>query len=294
MAAKKDVSRPERVILLIAGESGSGKSFWIANLKNALIFDTDVGGGLSYADARIRRNGSERIEVGSYLEVIAELTERRKAKKLDGITTLAIDHLSTLQQDAVLRHNPTFQEGTFGKEHDRANKEWRKIRDLVRFGDFNLVCTSHMKTKYENKQAIGVVADASKNVEGDFHVVLQLIKGASAPTVANPSTARVLKWRRDPEDERGLVPPTINFTMEEFLKVHGYQMDGKREEIPMASAEQVSELNRLLEIVKLPEGTVEAWLRKAKVEALDELSSEIITKCLDHVRKIVAAPKSAA
>jgi ABC-type dipeptide/oligopeptide/nickel transport system ATPase component len=290
MAAKKVEPGPERVILLIAGESGSGKSFWVANLKNALIFDTDIGGGLSYADARIRRNGSERIEVGSYLDVIKELTDRRKSRALDNITTLAIDHLSTLQQEAVLRHNPTFEENTFGKEHDRANKEWRKIRDLVRFGDFNLVCTAHMKAKYENKKQVGMITDASKNVEGDFHIVLQTLKGSSAPTTENPPKARVLKWRRDPDDERGLVPPEFVFTMAEFLRLHGVSMEGRRMEIATATEEQVAELNRLLEVVKLPEGTKESWLRKAKAESFDDFSEDVIVKCLEHVRNLVASP----
>lgn len=282
MAKKAEGS--ERVILLIAGESGSGKSLWIANLKNALIFDTDIGGGLSYADARIKRNSSERIEVGSYLEIIDEIARRRRGGKLESITTLAIDHLTTLQQESVIRHNPSSADD-FGKSYDKATREWRKIRELVRNMDFNLICTAHLKSKYEKKEVIGITTDASKNIEADMSMVVYLQKG---PTY--PSVARVAKWRRDPEDERGPVPQTFPWTMEDFLKIHGRSMDGARHEIAMAKPEQVAEIKRLLGIVKLPDDWETRALTKAKVESWDEMPEETIVKCLEYIQKSVAAP----
>lgn len=288
MAKKADTGpgpRPERVILLVAGPSGSGKSFFVANLCKALIFDTDLGGGLAYADERIKRNGSERIEVGSYVEVIEELQKRRG--KMSNVTTLALDHLSTLHSEAVIRHNPLFREDTFGREHDRAKKEWQKVRDIVRFGDFNLVATAHLKNEYRNKKVVGDTEDASKNIGGDFHIRLHL---ESAIPGTYPAQANVMKWRRDPEDSRGQVPPSFAFTMENFLKIHGFSMEGTRHEVAMANPEQVAELERLIEIVKLPEGTTEKWLTKAKAESWSELSEETIAKCIDHLRSLVAQP----
>lgn len=268
--------KPERVILLIAGESGSGKSFFVANLKNALIFDTDIGGGLSYADARIARNGSERIEVGSYLDVEAEL--RRRWRELGDFTTIAIDHLSTLQQEAVNRHNPNLAEGTFGREYDRANKEWRRIRDMARRGDFHLVCTSHMKTRYENNKASGVAPDASKNIEGDFSMVLYVRKGSGYP-----SQAHVQKWRRDPEDARGRIPATIPLTVEKFVEAHGHPFEGARQEVPMATANQIAEIKLLIDVVKLPEGEIERWFAKAKADSWEEFTAADLQKCIDHL-----------
>lgn len=270
-------AKPERVIALMGGESATGKSFWIANLKRALIFDTDIGGGLSYLDARIERNESERIEVGSYVEIMDHIRTRRNDGRLKNYVTVAIDHLTTLHQEAVLRYNPNAAED-FGKSYEKANREWRKIRETVRVGDFNLVCTSHMKSKYENQKVVGITTDASKNINADFTMVLYLMR---QPSGAYPSTARVEKWRRDPEDTRGAVPTTFPFTMEKFVEMHGFPMEGEREEVELASDGQVKELERLIELVKLPEGTTEKWLTKAKVESWAEMSSETIQKCID-------------
>jgi len=281
-----EAPKAERVVALIGGESGSGKSFFVANLRNALIFDTDVGGGLSYADARIKANGSERIEVGSYLEILTELEKRRKDKTLDGITTLAIDHLSTLQQEATIRHNPKM-EADYGKAGNKGAGEWRKIRDMVRLGEFNLICTSHLKAVWANNAPTNSFApDASKNIEGDMMIVLYLKKpllGRVSRT--NLSTAMVMKWRRDPDDARPEIPDSFPFTIEELVRLHGFNLDGARHAIPMATEEQVAELVRLLGIVKLEEGTEEAWKKKAKVETWDEMTEAQIVACINYLTK---------
>lgn len=281
MAKKAEFA--ERVIALLAGDSSTGKSFFIANLKNALIFDTDLGGGLSYADRMIRANGSERIEVGSYLEVMEEVAKRRRQGKLKDITTLAIDHLTTLQQESINRHNPGAVDD-FGRSYDKATREWRKIRELVRLGDFNLFCTAHMKSKYEKKEVVGLTTDASKNIEADFSIVLYLRHGNGYP-----SSAYVHKWRRLPDDPRGVIVrgDTFPFTMDDFISRHGCGLDGKRVEIVMATPEQAAEVDRLLQVVKLPEGTVQKWLAKAKAESWLDFTKDDLAKCLDYLKGLV-------
>lgn len=290
MAKAKTPDKAERVIALIGGESGAGKSFFIANLKNALIFDTDIGGGLTYAKERIERNGSQLIQVGSYLEVMEYI--RKNRSKLNEYTTLAIDHLSTLQQEAVLRHNPAMDRD-FGSSADKGAKEWRKIRELIRNMDFNLICTAHVKGKWEKEKVVGITTDASKNIEGDFTIVLYLTK-VGKPTKANPSMANVQKWRRDPEDVRGEVPETFPFTMDKFLEIHGFGMDGKREETPMATPEQIAEANRLLSVVKLPDGALEKWLSKAKADTIADATEEAVLKLIAYLHGLMKQPELGA
>lgn len=288
MSAKKTPPvKPERLIVLIAGESGTGKSFWVANLKNALIFDTDLGGGLAYLDARIARNGSERIEVGSYPEVMAAIEQRRKTGELRKYNWIGIDHLTTLQQEAVLRHNPTGGED-YGKSYDRATREWRKIRQLVRVGDFNLVCTAHLKSKYEKQQVVGITADASKNIGADMMIVLHLKR---RPDGAYPSTAHVEKWRRDPDDPRGQVPSTFPFTLEKVIEMHGQPLDAERAEVPMATADQVAAIRDLVSVVKIDEAVVERWFKKAGAEDWDDFTRDDLAKCIAHVQSLLPKPK---
>lgn len=273
----------ERIIALIAGESGCGKSFFVANVRDALIFDTDIGGGLTYADERIKRNGSERIEAGSYDEVLSELKDRQKRGVLKSIKTLAIDHVSALHQGSTLRHNPSM-ERDFGRASDLATREWRKIREFCRTQDFNLIATAHTKAKWENEKSVGTMADGAKNLEGDMSIVLQIRRAAQYP-----STAWVQKWRRDPEDPRGLIPPTFPFTMEHFENLAGPGLTAPREPAKLATADQVKRITELLTIAKLEEGTEAKWFKKAGVESFAEMLEADLGKCIAHVEKLLQA-----
>jgi hypothetical protein len=269
---------PERIIALIVGESGVGKSFLVACLRNALIYDTDIGGGLSYADARILRNNSERIPTGSYVEILDDLRRRHQRGQLKDRVTLAIDHVSGLQQEAALRHNPNL-ERDFGRSNDVATREWRKIREFCRNQDFNLIVTAHMKAKWENEKAVGIQADGAKNIEGDMSIVLQVRRGAGYP-----STAWVQKWRRDPEDPRGIIPATFPLTIQAFEDLAGSGMLAPRAPVKLATEEQVAKLTGLLEVAKLPEGTVDKWLKKAGAETFADMPADAVDKCISFIQ----------
>lgn len=279
--AKETEEKGERVIALIGGDSGSGKSFFVANLKEAVIYDTDVGGGLSYADARIAKNGSERVEMFSYSAILEDIRERARSGRLK--KHVCIDHITGLQQDAQLRHNPAL-EADYGRANAKATGEWRKIREAIRSLDCNLFVTAHLKAEYQNDKQIGVQADGAKNVEADMSVVIYLThpKGSSYP-----SLAKVVKWRRDPEDPRGAVPRTFPFTMAEFEKIGGNGMTRERDNVQLATPDRVTELERLLSILKLPDGTTEKWLSKAGAEKWADLTAEQLESAINHCKKLV-------
>ena len=74
--------------------------------------------------------------------------------------------------------------------------------------------------------------------------------------------------------------------MQDFTALHG-SLDHDRQEIPLATADQVSQLDRLIGILKLPEGTTEKWLAKAKVESFDEMIGTDIDKCIAYLTNLI-------
>ena len=119
----------ERATALIAGPSGAGKTFFAATLPNAVIYDSDIGGGGRYADDRIKRNGSERVEVSSFAEIIADLKGRQQRGSLP--KSIVIDHVTGLHQTAILAANPT-GEADYGRSAAKATSEWRAVREFAR------------------------------------------------------------------------------------------------------------------------------------------------------------------
>lgn len=269
----------ERVIVLIGGDSGCGKSFFIANIPDALIYDTDIGGGAAYLETRIKKNDSMRVEVASFREIKDDIRNRSQSGELKKFKTVVIDHVTGLHQEAVLRHNPGLARD-FGNSNEAATKEWRQLREFVRNMDFNLVCTEHLKDRYENDKVTGQKSDAAKNIDADFSIVLHLKRKAAG----FPSMANVSKWRRDPDDPRGPVPAQFDFTFEKFCELTGTTMRGERVELAMATPEQITEYKRLLGTVQVDAKVLEKW-SKADVE---DLNAKQIQERIDYCKKLVA------
>ena len=283
--------KKDRVIALIEGDSGCGKSFFMACLKNAVIYDVDLGGGLAEYEDRIKRNGSERVELASFGEIMADIRQRLRTGKLR--ETIVIDHVTGLHQESLLRHNPN-QDSDYGRSGNKATYEWRQIREFARTFDCNLLIVAHMKAEYEKDKQVGKIADGAKNIEGDMHIVLRLEslkddKGRKR----YPATAHVIKWRRDPDDPRGLPPESFKFTLEEFKKIHGADYERARETVVLAKPESIESLNKVLALLdkeKSAELTAK-WIKAVGVESFEFMTEEQIEKCHDVVKKLIQGVK---
>jgi hypothetical protein len=288
----------DRIILLVAGESGTGKSFFMANLRNALIIDTDIGGGLKYADAMIHANGSQRVgpggrnrgteweqSIAEYPDLLEFLGRMDRQGKLSDYNTLAIDHITTIHDNGVMRHNPRM-ERDYGRGSDLATKEWKRIREFLRNKDFNLVCAAHLKGKWEADQQVGLQAAGPKELAGDFEQVLHLRRSASG---GYPSVANVVKWRRLPNDPRGPVPAVFPFEFQNLVTIDGTDAFLRtREPVPEATPEQVAKLTNLLSVAKVDEKIIAKWYKAAGVESFDEMPAPIIVKCIKYVEDLMA------
>jgi hypothetical protein len=62
--------------------------------------------------------------------------------------------------------------------------------------------------------------------------------------------------------------------------------------VQLAKPDQVQTIKDLLNIVRLPEGTVDKWFAKAGVDVWEDMPSETINKCIDYVKGRL--PNSAA
>lgn len=277
----------DRAIALVAGPSGAGKSFFMANLPNAVIYDTDIGGGLAaYAD-RIARMKSARVEVGSFAEILADL----KARQRDGSVpkTIVIDHITGLHQAAVLAANPT-GEADYGRSAAQATSQWRGLRELARKLDCNIFACAHLKGEWAQNTQVGMTTDGAKNIEADMGIVLYLVHPQGA---GYPSLAKVVKWRRDPDDKRGPVPASFKFTPEEFRRIAGDGMDRTAKPEALASTAQIAEVRRLLGVVKLPEGKIDPklkYLTEATVEQLAEITAKQAEAATVYLNNLIAPP----
>ena len=72
------------------------------------------------------------------------------------------------------------------------------------------------------------------------------------------------------------------------------QLEREANVVRLASPEQVTEIQSLLSIVRLPEGTVEKWFAKAGVETWEDMPYDVLQKCLDFVKNRFPSAAAAA
>lgn len=282
MSAKKN-QPADRMIALIVAPSGAGKTLFGVNIGDAIHYDSDIGGGATYAKARIKANGSDLVTVNNYPELLADLRRRTAQGKLK--KNIIIDHVTSLHQEAVLRHNPEMLDD-FGRSGNKATAEWRKIREFAKTFDCNLYAFAHVKGKWKDQKLVGETADGAKNIEGDVSVVLHVYPQEDQNgNQIFPSIAKVKKWRRLPDDPRGAVPPQFPFEVDKFIEIAGDDVTRKQEKVDVATAEQVNEIVELLDKVKIDPALLNKWHTKAGTETWGEMTKDTLQACIDYIKK---------
>lgn len=75
------------------------------------------------------------------------------------------------------------------------------------------------------------------------------------------------------------------FSYEEIANRYGravLERDAVAQEL--ASDEEVKEINRLIELLKVPEETYTKWLEKGSSERWEDMPKDAINKCINHLQ----------
>jgi hypothetical protein len=130
------------------------------------------------------------------------------------------------------------------------------------------------------RSEIGATFDAWDRLGYELHLILNVAKAGQT------RTAKVGKSRLLGFPEGGSFP----WSYSEFAQRYGRDViEQVSVPIVLATAEQIAEVTRLLDIVKLPEGTVEKWFKKAEVDGWSEMQMDATGKCIASLKaKLVA------
>jgi hypothetical protein len=259
--------------------AGFGKTTAALNFPRPYIIDTERG--TENYDKQINAVGGAVYQTTDIRELVAEvkslLTERHD------FLTLVIDPITPVYQDLLDRCEEKVG-SDFGRHYGAANKEMRRLVNMLMNLDMNVVITSHAKDIYgPNMQKLGATFDSWKRLDYIFDLVIELRKDAKKVRTGTVHKTRIETF---PDGE------TFPWSWEEITQRYPTELLMKEAAtVALASFEQVAELKRLLEVVRLPEGTAEKWLAKANAEDWDDMPSDVIGKCIEHVRgRLPGAP----
>jgi len=277
-AVDPKATEPSRPKITVFGKPGVGKTWGALDFPSVYYVDTEAGADLGHYTDKLKKSGGVYFgrEQGSqdFLTVIEQV--KALATETHPYKTLVIDSLSKIYNIEVNKEAERLGEkdGFGASKKPAVRMSGTLIRWLDKV-DMNVILICHEKPEWSRGEQIGFVPDAHEKLEYELHLCLRISKEGES------RKATVKKSRLIEFSDGG----RFDWSYAEFAKKYDrHIMEAQAKQISLASPESLTELNELLEIVRLPEGEVEKWLKKANVESLSEMTNDKIDACITMLK----------
>jgi len=273
LRAKKPEAIQKRLKALFYGSAGVGKTTAAIQFPKPYLIDTEKGAENDQYTKILQKAGGVVFQTTDFNELMTEvkalLTEEHEYK------TLIIDPLTTLYND--LLDKSAIKNGTeFGRHYADANKQIKHLLNLLLRLDMNVIITSHAKNEYgQNLTVLGQTFDCYKKLDYLFDLVFEIQKRGK-DRIGLIKKSRIEKF---PDGE------TFPFSYDEIATRYGrdiLERDAVAQEL--AEESQIKELERLIDLIKVPQEVYQKWLDKASSEKWEEMPKDAIQKCIDHLQ----------
>lgn len=273
LKAKKPSAIECRLKALFYGCAGVGKTFAAIQFPKPYIIDTEGSTNKpQYVNLIEKVDGAVLMTV-DFDEMVNEVRELLTTKH--DYKTLIIDSLTLAYND--LLEKAERKVGTdFGRHYGEANKRMKQLLNLLFRLDMNVIITSHSKNEYgQNLAVLGQTFDCYKKLDYLFDLVFEIQKRGT-------HRVGLVKKSRFESFKDG---DTFPFSYDEIAQLYGrhiLERDAVAQEL--ATPDQVKEINRLIDLLKVPEEMYQKWLDKASSEGWEDMQKDSIQKCIDHLK----------
>lgn len=278
----KDV-KPTRAKVLVFGGSGYGKTWTSIDFPSAYYIDTEGGATELHYKEKLEAAGAMVLGVSEGSLCLDTIVEQVKAlaSQKHQFKTLIIDSITKVYQHEIAQEAERLGEkDVFGASKKPAIAKMRQLVSWISRLDMNVILIAHEvgewgKDAKGERVQIGYTFDCWDKLEYELDLVLQVYKNGAS------RKARVRKSRLIgfPESE------SFDWSYPEFAKRYGQGVIEKDvESIVMATEEQVTELNYLLDTFKIEDTQRQKWLTAAKADNFSEMDTSDIQKLINHLK----------
>ena len=216
-------------------------------------------------------NKSEVLHTNDVDEVVDEV--RTLGVEKHDFRTVLIDPITMLEADLIEKAEKEYGAGDM-RIWAKRDRKLKRLVNLLNRLDMNVIVTAHGKIDYgPNMTRLGTTFDGWKRWPFAFDLIIELERRGT-------ERVAIVRGTRIETFADGEVFP---WSYAEFQKRYP-SIDAESQPKALATAEQVAELNGLLAVVKLEEGTVDKWLVKAGVDALEDMAADVMAKCIAFVK----------
>lgn len=263
----------KRLKALFYGNAGVGKTTAAIHFPKPYLIDTEKGSENDSYISILERGEGAVFQTSCFDELITEvktlLTVEHPYK------TLVIDPMTIVYND--LLDKAALKVGTeFGRHYGEANKKMKHLCNLLLRLDMNVIITSHAKNEYgQNLSVLGSTYDCYKKLDYIFDLVFEIQKRGKE-RVGLVKKTRIQSFQDD---------ETFPFSYDEIAERYGRKnLEKNAVAEKLATEEQVEELTKLVDLLKVDEEIITKWLKKADSECFEEMESSSIEKCIEHLK----------
>ncbi|MGI0012334.1 MAG: AAA family ATPase [Nitrososphaera sp.] len=277
-AVDPKATAPSRPKITIFGRPGVGKTWGALDFPKVYYVDTEAGADLAHYTDKLKKSGGVYFgrEQGSqdFATVIDQV--KALATETHQYKTLVIDSLSKIYNLEVNKEAERLgdRDGFGASKKPAVRKNGVLIRWLDKL-DMNVILVCHEKPEWSKGEQIGFAPDAHEKLEYELHLCLRITKEGESHK-ATVKKSRLIEF---PDGAR------FDWSYARFVERYSREvMEAASKKIVLASQPQLAELAALLEVVRVPDGEIEKWLKKANVESLAELSGDRVEACITMLK----------
>jgi hypothetical protein len=275
--------KPGKTKVLIFGKSGVGKTWFALTFPAPYYIDTEGGADGRHYQARLSEAGGAYMgpEDGSLdFGTVIEQMQALATEKHD-FRTLIVDSITKLYQTAISNEAERLgDKDAFGASKKPAIAFMRRMVNWATKLDMNVIFVAHEVAEWGlingQRQEIGQAPDAWDKLIYELDLTLRAEKrGPSRVAVVRKS--RLLGF-----------PDADQFPLEfaDYAERYGKDaIEGDVATITLATPEQLGEIARLLETVKVTDAEREKVLGKAGAETWAELTTDQAASVVTWLRK---------
>lgn len=273
LRGKKPTTIEKRLKLLLFGKAGVGKTTAAIQFPKPYLIDTERGAENDQYVNILNKQGGASFFTNDPGELISEVQTLLSTKH--GYRTLIIDPLTTIYNDLCDKGMKEKGE-EFGRYKMPADRTVKHLLALLVRLDMNVIITSHAKGEWANGAPTGKdTFDCYGKLDYLFDLSLEVQKrGVERVGVVRKSRIENFK---DTE--------VFPFSYDSIAEKYGREVL-EREAKPetLATDDQISEMQRLIDLLKVGTEITDKWLDKAGAANWQEMPSDAIAKCIDHLK----------
>jgi hypothetical protein len=283
-AKPPEMTNPGKMKGMIFGPSGVGKTWFSLTFPKPYFIDCEGGADLKHYQERLKQSGGAYLgpQDGSlsFEEVIDQV--KALATEKHGYKTLVIDSITKLFQTAIADEQERLgDKDAFGASKKKAVQFMRRLVSWIAKIDMNVWLVSHETTEWGLNSKSGMREEIGKMADVWDKLTYELDLTIKADKRGNSRVGIVRKTRLIGFPDAD----TIDLDYSSFAERFGKDfVEGDVRVLKLASPEDVAEVNRLLDLVKISQEEIDKWFKKADVESWEDMSEEQIKKTISFIK----------